>query len=175
MSSSFTRILRKLYPRPVRERYGDELLGLQDELRARGEISRAGLLRDAIVGATLARSRRQRASLTLAVGAVVAALVTAGVVLGSAGLTPAHPPTLIPKRLIGTVFATPEPYHSCFTTTSGSSCSQVACTEFVELNPVTGQVLAQRAMRADRHATQGKCTGSPPPAVVVPVGKHAAR
>ena len=65
MSSPFTRMLRKLYPRHIRDRYGDELLDLQDELRAHGEISRTRLFHDAIVGAVLARSRRQRAALVL--------------------------------------------------------------------------------------------------------------
>jgi hypothetical protein len=171
MSSALTRMLRKLYPRHVRDRYGDELLDLQDELRARGEISRVGLLRDAIVGSMLARSRRQRASLTLSVGTGVAAVLTAVVLLASAGLTRTHPQTSIPKRLLGTIIATPQAGHSCFTTRTGSSCSQAACTEYIEMNPVTGHVLAYRTMPA----TEGKCAGSPPPAVTVPVSTHAAQ
>lgn len=171
MSPSLTRMLRKLYPRHVRERYGDELLDLQDELRARGEISRAGLLRDAIMGAMLARSGRLRASLTLFAATAAVGLVITGFLVVSAGPTPAHPPTATPRRLAGTIIAKPEPY-LCLTTESGSSCSQGACTEYVELNPMTGRIVAYRTMPADKRSTQGKCI-APQAAIVLPVGKHA--
>lgn len=37
MSSRLMRMLLKLYPRRIRNRYGDELLDLQSELEAQGD------------------------------------------------------------------------------------------------------------------------------------------
>ncbi len=51
MSSRLTRTLLKLYPRRIRNRYGDELLDLQDELRAQDDVSRTHLIRDMLAGA----------------------------------------------------------------------------------------------------------------------------
>ena len=50
MSSRIARVLLKLYPRPVRDRYGRELLTLQADLRARGELSRGRLVWDMLAG-----------------------------------------------------------------------------------------------------------------------------
>lgn len=80
MSRRWRRALLRLYPSRIRRRYGDEVLELQDQLRAEGELSRRRLIRDALVGALLARSLRQRASVLGAV-AVLVAVVVAGVEL----------------------------------------------------------------------------------------------
>jgi len=60
MSSRLTRTLLKLYPRRIRNRYGDELLDLEDELRVQGKVSRTRLIRDMLTGALLIRPTRQR-------------------------------------------------------------------------------------------------------------------
>jgi hypothetical protein len=60
MSSRLTRTLLKLYPRRIRNRYGDKLLELQDELRAQDDVSRTRLIRDMIAGALLVRPARRR-------------------------------------------------------------------------------------------------------------------
>jgi hypothetical protein len=164
MSSPFTRVLRKLYPRHVRDRYGGELLDLQDELRARGEISRAGLLRDAIAGAVLARSSRQRASLTLSVVTALAGLVLAGVlIIGHTGLAPNLTPASTRKGPLAiatiTPQLTPRAYHSCFVT-NGSPCSLDACTEYIE-DPATGDIVGGGTGLADERATQARCAASP--------------
>jgi hypothetical protein len=46
MSSRLMRTLLKLYPRRIRNRYSDELLDLENELRAQGEVSRTRLIRE---------------------------------------------------------------------------------------------------------------------------------
>jgi hypothetical protein len=46
MSSRLTRTLLKLYPRRILGRNGDELPDLEDELWAKGELSRTRLLSD---------------------------------------------------------------------------------------------------------------------------------
>ncbi len=127
------RTLLKLYPRRIRDRYGDELLDLEDELRAQGEVSRARLIRDMLAGALLIRPTRQRARLVTGAVLVIAGLAMGGAVISRGGANlPArasHPHA----RLAQTVIATP--YGSCFVA-AGSSCSLAPCTEF------TGQTSA---------------------------------
>jgi hypothetical protein len=166
VSSAFTRALRKLYPRQVRDRYGDELLDLQDELRARGEISRTGLLRDAIVGAMLTRSRRQRASLTLTLMSVVAGLAFATSMITAAtgpkpNRTPAAPWEVSIAKATSSPQLTPSTAgHSCPVVSDGSSCSLPACTEYVEMNPQTGNIVASTAEAAANDPARTKCAAS---------------
>jgi hypothetical protein len=53
MSTRLTRALLELYPRRIRNRYGDELLDLQDQLRTEDNLSRTRLIRDTLTGALL--------------------------------------------------------------------------------------------------------------------------
>jgi hypothetical protein len=176
MSSPFTRMLSRLYPRHVRDRYGDELLELQDELRARGEISRVGLLRDAIVGAVLARSRRQRISTMLSLVALVAGLFLAGLmIVGSATLAPTHTPRTTPTGPIENAIVVPQlrphSYQSC-AVGDGSLCSVPACNEYVEMNPATGQFVAYGIEPANHRPAKATCAASRiRPASVLPVSK----
>jgi hypothetical protein len=39
MSQRLGRVLLRLYPSRIRQRYGDELLDLQDRLRSEGDLS----------------------------------------------------------------------------------------------------------------------------------------
>ena len=178
MSSSFTRMLRRLYPRRVRDRYGDELLELQDELRARGEISRTGLLRDAIVGALLARSRRQRATLTLSLVTVVAGLCLAVLMIaGPTTLAPTHARPATHGEAIANATIPqlmPHSYRSC-SVSDASLCSVPACSEYVEMNPTTGEFVAYGTERTDERQTKATCAASRiPPPVVVPVSQYAS-
>lgn len=81
MSSRLTRTLLKLYPRRIRNRYGDELLDLQDELRAQDDVSRTRLIRDMLAGALLVRPAR-RAYLVIGAVLVIGGLVVAGAAIG---------------------------------------------------------------------------------------------
>lgn len=126
MSSRLTRTLLKLYPRRIRNRYGNELLDLQDELRAQGEVSSMRLIRDMLAGALLVRPARRA---YLMIGAV---LVIVGLAVGGAAIrgleadSPArasHPQTALTVR--SAVAAPP----TCFVA-DGSSCSLTPCSEF---------------------------------------------
>lgn len=91
------RTLLKLYPRRIRNRYSDELLDLENELRAQGEVSRTRLIRDMLAGALLIRPTRQRARLVTGAVLVIVGLAMAGTIIGGRGTdSPArasHPPT----------------------------------------------------------------------------------
>lgn len=139
MSSPLTRMLLRLYPKGARARFGNELLELQDEVLAHGEISRLGLLRDAVGGALLARSSRQRAAIVLTATAValagsLAGLAVAGghtntpgsrALLALATRSPDRTPTLTvpPGAMIVP--------RACFVRAGVASCVDTACTEFV--------------------------------------------
>jgi hypothetical protein len=113
MSSRLTRALLKLYPRRIRNRYGEELLDLEDELRAQGEVSRTRLIRDMLAGALLIRPSRQRARLVTGAVLVVVGLVVADTVIGGRGTeSPArasHPRVQLVAQTITAI-----PYGSCF-------------------------------------------------------------
>ena len=66
MNSRLMRMLLKLYPRRIRNRYGDELLDLQSELDAHGDLSRTRLIRDMLAGTLLVRPGGQRSHLVTA-------------------------------------------------------------------------------------------------------------
>jgi hypothetical protein len=85
MSSRLTRTLLRLYPRRIRDRYGEELLDLEDELRAHGEVSRTRLIRDMLTGALLIRLTRQRARLVVGAVLVVVGLAVTGTIIGGRG------------------------------------------------------------------------------------------
>ena len=84
MNARLTRLLLRLYPKRIRDRYGNELVDLHDELRARDHISRSRLVKDMLTGAVLARPARQT---VLALGVLLAAggVATGGLMLRNAG------------------------------------------------------------------------------------------
>jgi hypothetical protein len=129
MSSRLMRTLIKLYPRRIRNRYGDELLDLEDEMRAQGEVSRARLVRDMLAGALLIRPARQRVRLVTSAVLVIAGLAIAAATIGGRG--PASPARAShPKVQLTAQSVTATPYGTCFVA-DGSSCSLVPCTEFI--------------------------------------------
>jgi hypothetical protein len=134
------RTLLKLYPRRIRDRYGDELLDLEDELRAQGKVSRTRLIRDMLAGALLIRPTRQRARLVTGTVLVIVGLAMAGTIIGGRGTdSPArasHPQVRLVTRSLP---ANAIPYVSCFVA-AGSSCSLAPCTVF------TGQTSAEDAV-----------------------------
>ena len=123
MSSRLTRTLLKLYPRRVRDRYGDELLDLHDELRADAAISRSRLIRDAVAGALLVRTARQRTRLAISATFVVIGLALAATI---ATRDPHSPPRASVDRAPSVTAAAGG---ACFVA-PGSRCSTVACTQF---------------------------------------------
>jgi hypothetical protein len=136
MSSRLTRTLLKLYPRRIRDRYGGELLDLQDELRARGDVSRMRLIRDMLAGALLVRPAR-RGHLMIGAGLVIGALAVGVAATNGLRADPtaraSHPRARLAVKSINVI-----PYGSCFVA-SGSSCSLTPCNEF------TAQPSAERA------------------------------
>ena len=129
MSSRLTRTLLKLYPRRVRDRYGEELLDLEDELRAQGEVSRMRLIRDMVTGAFLIRVTRQRARIVTGAVLVVVGLVVAGTVIGGRG-TDAPARASRPRVQLTAQYVPANPYGAC-PVAAGSSCSLMPCTEFI--------------------------------------------
>jgi len=159
MSSPVMRMLLKLYPRRIRNRYGDELLDLHDELRAHGDVSRTRLIRDAIAGAVLVRSARQRAHLMTAAVLVAVALAIVGTTIAAGGTdSPAGASHLEARLTVGHVNAVP--YGSCFVA-EGSSCSLAPCTVFTG-QPSTEDAAAYSSEPATQrrpHSTTGRCAG----------------
>jgi hypothetical protein len=132
------RTLLKLYPRRIRNRYGDELLDLEDELRAQSEVSRTRLIRDMLTGALLIRPTRQRARLVIGAVLVIVGLAMAGTIIGLRGTdSPAR--GFPPHGRLAAQSVTAIPYGSCFVATS-PSCSLAPCTVF------TGQTSAEDAV-----------------------------
>ncbi len=134
MSARLTRTLLKLYPRRIRDRYGDELLDLEDELRAQAEVSRTQLIRDMLAGALLIRPTRQRVRLVTGAVLVVVGLAVGGTIIGERGTdSPAR------VRLVARTI-TAMPYGSCFVA-AGSACSLTPCTEFISRSSAEDAVL----------------------------------
>lgn len=129
------RTLLSLYPRRIRNRYGDELLDLEAELRAQGEVSRPRLIRDMLAGAVLIRPTRQRACLVTGAVLVIVGLAVAGTIVGGHGTaSPARARLAAQSATVaGRMRAearTANRYGTCFVAT-GSSCSLTPCTEFI--------------------------------------------
>ena len=159
MSSRATRALLKLYPRRIRDRYGDELLDLEDELRAHGDVSRARLIRDMLTGALLIRTNHQRARLAIGAVLVVGGLAVAGAMLGERGTDslarPSHPRVQLEAQTV-----MPAPYGAC-PVAAGSSCSVTPCAEFIDRsadNGVTAQPNVPTIRRRPPHLiTASRC------------------
>jgi hypothetical protein len=144
MSSRLTRTLLKLYPRRIRNRYGDELLGLQDELRAQGDVSRVRLIRDMLAGALLVRPARTY----LLIGAVlvIGGLAVGGAIIGERGTdSPARASRPQARLTVLSAVATPP---ACFVA-DGSSCSLTPCSEFI-VQPSVETAVADRSLPATR-------------------------
>ena len=157
MSSRLTRALLKLYPRRIRNRYGSELLELQDELRTQGNLSRARLIRDTLSGAVLVRSVRERARLVIAAVVVIVGLAIAGSIITRAGTgSPAQTSRSQERATAPHVKATP--YGSCFVTT-GSSCSLAACTQFTgRASTETAAVYSSESAKRQSRVAKTRCT-----------------
>jgi hypothetical protein len=147
MSSRLARTLLKLYPRRVRDRYGDELLDLQDELSAQGDVSRKRLARDMLAGALLARPVSRARLITGAV-LVIGALALAGTIIGGRG-TDSPAPASHPRVRLATKSINVMPYGSCFVA-GGSSCSVTPCHEFTGRPSAEGAVVYNNPPAARR-------------------------
>jgi hypothetical protein len=166
MSSRVTRTLLRLYPRWIRDRYGDELLDLEDELRAQGEVSRKRLIRDMLVGAFVIRPTRQRTRLLTGAILVVVGLAVAGSLIAGHGTDSArHPMTRVLVAVATPVHPVPVPPiggDAC-AVAAGRSCSLTACTEFIG-RPSDENAVAQGSVptiqRAQR-VTGTRCPAHP--------------
>jgi hypothetical protein len=148
MSSRLTRTLLKLYPRRIRNRYGDELLDLQDELRAQDDVSRTRLTRDMLAGALLVRPAR-RAYLVIGAVLVIGGLAMAGTIIGGRGTdSPAR--TSYPQVRLAAQNPEVIPYGSSCFVADGSSCSLTPCTEFTGRSSSEGAVAYSSASAARR-------------------------
>jgi hypothetical protein len=169
MSSRLRRTLLKLYPRRIRNRYGDELLDLQDELRAQDDVSRTRLIRDMLAGALLVRPAR-RAYLVIGAVLVIGGLATAGTIIGGRGTdSPAR--TSHPQAQLNRTWILPgirsavalSPYLLTCWVADGSSCSLTPCTEFTGRSSSEGAVAYSSASAAPRRPTRAgtRCTAYP--------------
>lgn len=166
MSSRLTRTLLKLYPRRIRNRYGDELLDLEDELRAQDDVSRTRLIRDMLAGALLVRPAR-RAYLVIGAVLVIGGLAMAGTIIGPRGSdSPArtsHAQAQLNRTWIlpgvRSAMAVPP---TCFVA-DGSSCSLTPCTEFTGRSSREGPTAPSSAPAAARRLalTVTRCTAYP--------------
>ena len=150
MSSRLMRTLLKLYPRQIRKRYGDELLDLQDEISAQGNVSHARLIQDMVAGALLARRAR------------------AGGAIGGRGTDaparPAHASVQAThRRLVAAIAAQRLTVFShsqgCFVA-DGTSCSLKACTEYIASTASETPVVGSSTMPTPgtSRVTKTRCT-----------------
>ncbi len=152
MSSRLTRALLKLYPRRVRKRYGAELLDLQDELRAQGDVSRIRMIRDMLAGALLLRPAR-RARLVIGAALVIAGLAVTGAIVSGPGTGSPSRSSHSHVRLgaknlrLAVKTATAVPYGSCFVG-SGTSCSSTPCAADIDQTSTGGAVTRTSAVVA---------------------------
>jgi hypothetical protein len=163
MNSRLTRMLLKLYPRRIRDRYGDELLDLQDELRTQDDVSRVRLIADMLAGALLVRSARQRASLVIGAALVIGGLAVGGAAIGGLGAdSPARAshPWLVLRTVQHLDVMPGSP--TCFVA-DGSSCSLTPCTEFIAGSSTKGAVAdgSPPATRPRLLLTTTHCTAYP--------------
>jgi hypothetical protein len=165
MSSRLTRALLKLYPRRIRNRYGDELLDLQDELRTQDNLSRTRLIRDTLTAAVLVRPVRQRGWLVVSAVIVIAGLAIAGsIIAGTGNSSPAQ--TSRPQARAAVPHVNATPYGTCFVAT-GSSCSLAACTQFTGQTSTETAVVhsSEPATKRQSHVANARCASR---ALIVP-------
>jgi hypothetical protein len=136
MSSRLARTLLKLYPRWVRDRYGEELLALEDELSAHGERSRTRLIRDMLAGALVVRPTRHRVRLIIGAVCLATAVAGAALIIASRTMTgsarrshSAAIASLNRNRHAPTTIGPIQPGGTCFVA-ADSSCSATPCSQF---------------------------------------------
>jgi hypothetical protein len=177
MSSRLARTLLKLYPRRIQDRYGDELLALDDELSAQGERSRTRLIRDMLAGALLVRPTRDRSGLVIGAVCLVAAVAVAAVIIGTRSIDvsagKSHPPARAAAqahrvqhrhgpKVVDSLPAVAIPHTGCFVG-AGSSCSLTPCSEFTDASP-TKQTATRDGVSIShrgRGASATRCTAYP--------------
>jgi hypothetical protein len=173
MSARLARTLLKLYPRRVRDRYGEELLALEDELSAHGEGSRTRLIRDMLAGALLVRPTHHRSRLVIGAVCMVTAVAVATVIIGSrsidvsaggihAAARPAALASLTQNRHAPTLTVPAQQGVTC-AVAAGSSCSLTPCSEFVAHTSTQDPVARNSvsAVQRARSATTTRCAAYP--------------
>jgi len=154
VSSRLTRTLLKLYPRRIRDRYGEELLNLQDELRAQGDLSRMRLIPDMVAGALLVRPARW-AYVMIGTALLIGGLAVAATSVGGRGTgSPAR--ASHPQVRLAVQSVTASPYRSCFVA-DGSSCSLTPCAQFTA-QPSAGGAVAYSRLPTARRRPRGTAT-----------------
>lgn len=173
MSSRLTRTLLKLYPRPIRNRYGEEMLDLKDELSAHGDLSRLRLIADMFVDALLVRPGRRVYSVIAAV-LVIGGLAVGGAAIAGLGADPPAQQPSHPQAAASVPRRPPQPRHaptitvpaqsgsSCFVG-DGSSCSLTPCSEFIGPRSSQGAVASGSPSAAERRPRSAgtRCTAYP--------------
>ena len=135
-----TRTLLKLYPRTIRDRYGSELLDLQDELAERDQLSRARLICDMVAGAVTLRLAHRRVPMMVAGPALIAAIIAAALHIASTGSPTPHRPVALVAQ---TVPAAP---NTTCEVAGGTPCSAPPCAEFIaQFSTGTGVTPARRS------------------------------
>jgi hypothetical protein len=123
MSRQLMALLLRLYPRWVRERYGEELLELQRELRAKGDIGLLGSVRDLVAGALRVRPRAWRVGCAGGLAAVAGVAIAMSVAPGG--------PIGARHRPVVRLAAVPKLQVPCFVS-GGRTCSVMGCSEYVD-------------------------------------------
>lgn len=159
MSFRLTRLLLKLYPRAIRDRYGDELIELGTELKAEGDISRMGLIWDAFRGALALWPARSRRCLGACASLAIVVLAIAGTSIGSRQTRATASRLRVPSHAPNAFVA---PGASCFVG-AGSSCSQSPCTEFADKGSAAAAVvrLSVTAVRQRSPSARTRCIRYP--------------
>ena len=129
MSSRLMRALLKLYPRRIRKRYGDELLDLQSELAAKGDLSRTRLIRDVFAGALLVRSSRQRAHVVIGAVLLMVGLAIAVTTISAPGT---NPPARASHPELRLAFTSPNPIPDGSRSAGSSSWSPTGTCTFID-------------------------------------------
>jgi hypothetical protein len=164
------RLLLRLYPRRMRERYGGELLDLERELRMSGDLAPRRAVRDMILGALSVRSARQRTYLVVGTIAVAAGLA---VVVASIAGPGAQPPARAAHSHVRLLSAVPDLSVPCFVV-AGSSCSRTPpCSEFIGRPPAAAVTSAAHVTASRRRRTRNRPrTGAPSCAAYPHVRPH---
>jgi hypothetical protein len=134
MSSRVTRFMPKLYPRAIQDRYAQEMVELDDELKEHGDLSRPRLLWDMLGGALLLWRARSRQCVVAGAVLTIVGLTVLGTIRGSE-----HPDRL-PQRLdrqLRIPTASVASGAPCFV---GGPCPASPCPQFVEDGSINGGV-----------------------------------
>jgi hypothetical protein len=167
MSARLLALLLRLYPRAIRERYGDELLELSRELQARGDRGRVASVGDLLAGAWRVRLRRPARWVVIAAFTTIAVAVGVGIAVaaspGAGGPASAGSPRGDHHRVVR-MAAVPSITVPCFVA-SGGTCASMPCTEFIAASDETVPVPVAPARVTPRRPTgragRAAPTGSP--------------